>query len=178
MADSVSQDRILGWVREGLRSEPAPNMSPTADQVETNLVKILQTNPLAMQALNRFSDQVEVEDRNKYEFVIQRLPEIITFEEFSLAEYTLHRPDGRTPGIRLWLTSAGFQRILQVLYFPDVLMWRVDKDGHRVREMILEINVSSKHPVITEEFSINHTASDWREELVRTLSIAAVRDSN
>jgi hypothetical protein len=176
MNDSALHDKIQGWVRERLMSPPDPGPDPGTDPLESNLVQVLKTARLTMEALNQFSDLIRVKDRNKYEFIEQRLGEIVTFEEFSLAEYSLQLPNEGTPGIRLWLTSEGFQRVLQVLYFPDVVQWRVNQDGGRVREIILEMEL----PPATQEIKGNPATSkvegDWRRHLVRALILAAGRD--
>ena len=177
MTGYAGHDEILGWVRERLKAEPEPGSDAAAGLLERNLGLIMTTARLSMEAINRFQGEVRVEDRNKYEFIKQRLPEIITFEEFSLAEYTLHLSKGGTPGIRLWLTSSGFTRILQVLYFPDVLAWRVDREGRRVREIILELDMSAERPRIKGKEAPDGSSADWPDILALALSRAAVRDS-
>jgi uncharacterized membrane protein len=161
--------KIWGWVREELDSQTEPSREKAGDPVMGNLEKILETARISIKALNRLTERELVQDKNKYEFTKDQLEQIISFEEFSLAEYTFCLTDNRRPGVRILLGARGFTRTVQVIQFADVVQWHIDSQGNRLNESVLTLNVSSEIPEVIQTLDMEGLTGGWRSRVVKSV---------
>jgi hypothetical protein len=100
----------------------------------------------ATAALTEAAPSVEVVDKNKYDGVLSMMDRIMDLDGFSLAEYTYRLPDGRSPGLRLYLEKSGDGRRLSFIFFEDVVNWRVDAQGRQVGYQLLGVQLGPSGP--------------------------------
>ena len=114
----------------------------------------------------------ELIDRNHYDFMAEKLPDLVGFDEFALAEYVYALADGSNPGIRLWFNRACGQPRVSVVLFDEVGIWNVDEDGRRKSRNLLhlELTESGIRAHGGELFSgPGLDPADWRAWLARAL---------
>lgn len=113
------------------------------------VLEILRITRNLARAIPGAVDGVEMVDRNKYDFVTSRLETILSFDDFSLAEYSYasaSEPGGR-PGLRIWLQRGEPRSIVEVILFEDVVAWRVDERGNKLSETLLTLSVDEQGAV-------------------------------
>ncbi|BEQ16734.1 hypothetical protein [Desulfoferula mesophila] len=134
-------DELTGRVLARLAPKPAPALSPEppAEPLAAALAAILAQARAAAAALSAELGPGALDDRNHYDYLAANLAKIAGFQSFSLAEYAYHLPDGRNPGVRLWLEERRWQRRVEVLLFPEVGRWQVDAAGRKVNRLLLTL---------------------------------------
>lgn len=158
-------------------SPPAPLAgAPTGEPLTEQLAAVLASARAVVAALNALLPGDGVEDRNKYEHLAAMLGRIAQFQSFALAEYTYHLPDGRRPGVRLWLEEESWRRRVKVLLFHDVGRWRADPEGRKLsRELLsLDLGDGGVAPVLAPGLAAWFSpAWGWAECLAMALCLAA-----
>jgi hypothetical protein len=107
------------------------------------VLEILRVTRSLARAISGAVDGVEMLDRNKYDFVAGRIETILSFDDFSLAEYSYASASepGKRPGLRIWLQRGEPRSIVEVILFEDVVAWRVDERGNKLSETLLTLSV-------------------------------------
>ncbi len=160
------------WL-SGQRPAPPPLELPSGELFE-KLWSILDHCRLATAGLAAVAPGLEMIDRNKYDFVASRLAEIVQHQGFSLAEYTYRLPDGRSPGVRVWLDERHWQRLVSLILFPDVTQWRVDHQGRKEQQELLALHLDQAEPAavpppaLSQHFQV---AWSWQECLTQALAL-------
>ncbi len=152
--------------------EGAPHGEPLTGQ----LAAILALARGAAAALNACLPGASLDDKNKYAHLGSMLERIASFQSFSLAEYSYHLPDGRRPGVRLWLEEERWRRYVRVLLFAEVGRWRADAAGRLAsRELIsLELGEKGPSPILAPHLNRFFPAAwGWEQCLTMALCLAA-----
>lgn len=123
----------------GPKARPGPEPRAPAEPLAAALAAILAQARAAAAALSAELGPGALDDRNHYDYLAANLAKIAGFQSFSLAEYAYHLPDGRNPGVRLWLEERRWQRRVEVLLFPEVGRWQVDAAGRKVNRLLLTL---------------------------------------
>jgi hypothetical protein len=137
---------------------------------------VLDWSRLVMRGVGATQPRARVRDRNRYQELAGRLPELMAFEEFSLAEYTLDLP-AQSPGVRLWHQRRGGSRITLVM-FPDVRVWRVDAAGRKESQVLLTLWLEPEGPRPEPPATAPAgpaPAREWRTELTDALCLPVRR---
>jgi hypothetical protein len=137
-----------GWLpilkeRLGPRFGDEP-LEPTGEL--NNLVRVLGILRRVMPYLNRMQDQVQVADSVKYDYLAEKLQDLLKLGSFSLAEYVYHQPGGHNPGIRIWVYYQEFGLTLSLLLFPQVGDWQVNGNGEKISTELLRLDLSGVEP--------------------------------
>ena len=117
-----------------------PVVEPASNRTVDQAAAIMSQARLVVDRINVAGPEVRIRDGNKYDYLLDNLDRIIQFQTFSLAEYTYLVGSDR-PGIRLWLTEDDFNRSVEVIYFEDVVQWRVDAQGRKYGYRLLELKL-------------------------------------
>lgn len=117
-----------------------PVVQPASDSAVDQAAAIVRQARLIVDRINSVAPENRIKDGNKYDYLLENLDRIIQFQTFSLAEYTYIVGSDR-PGIRLWLTEDDFNRSVSVVYFEDVVQWRVDGLGRKYGFQLLELKL-------------------------------------
>lgn len=134
--------RLDAWL-EG--NPPQPIATPGRVERAAPLLAVLARARAAAAGIAALCPELTLRDGNKYDFVAERIGDLINFETFSLAEYSYSLKGGRTPGLRLWHRAA--PSLVEVVLFEDVLIWRVDERGQKKSRLVLTLDVSGPEPV-------------------------------
>jgi len=113
-------------------------------------------------------------DKNKYDFVLSMLPQILSFDDFVLCEYTYALAGGARPGIRLLLELGPAGRQISVVLFEDVRRWQVDRSGQKVSYQLLALLLDREEitpHVASESAEYFEPAWDWRQHLCEALCV-------
>lgn len=128
------QARLEAW----LSRQPAPSEPPwPPTSLPGQVARLLNLARLLARGIPATLEGVRLDDRNKYEFILEGLGRFLGFQEFSLAEYTYQLPGQQHPGLRLLLEESQWRRRVAVLMFEDVRLWRVDQAGGKVSHLLL-----------------------------------------
>ena len=115
----------------------------------------------------------EVIDRNDYAFVVHKIPEILEFRGFSLAELTYRLQGGERPGARLWLEQGPTGPRVEIVVFEDVEQWRVSERGEKISATLLTLELDGPEIKAVAGLPPRHPASGgqqrWHELLVEAL---------
>jgi hypothetical protein len=151
-----------------------PEPVPGDDDLESRLAAVLARARRVIEGINATREDVRVDDRNKYDFLLSRLAELLLFDEFSLAEYTYHLPGDRRPGIRLQARKGGAGTGVAVLWFEDVGRWRTDAEGRKIAAELVTLEMLGgliqfrTPPGAAELFA---PAKDWSTALTEALCL-------
>jgi len=134
------------------------------DGVQSQVRNIVTQTRAAIGEING----VAVVDHTKYEFMEERLAQLLTFDDFSLVEVSFPLPGGSRPGIRLWLDGPADRRRIRLIFFEDVVQWRIDYSGEKVSTTLLTLKLGPEGISVAE--NTNHEATTWQPALTATFT--------
>jgi hypothetical protein len=142
--------------------------------VRERLIEFVSEAGLIVSAIGRNIKAVEIQDRNRYDFMGAYLDQMLRFDEFSLIEYRYITPAKEQPGIRFKAVKQDDKIRIVAVYFPDLVFWPVDEAGERISMEICEFEVSSgeicarPHDLLKREYI---GCTSWQKVLRETLAM-------
>lgn len=138
------------------------------------LLEFVSEAGLIVSAIGRNITAVEIQDRNRYDFMGTYLDQMLRFDEFSLIEYRYITSAKEQPGIRFKVVTQEDKVRIVAVYFPDLVFWPVDETGERISMEICEFEVSGEaigarpHDLLKREYI---GCTSWQTALRETLAI-------
>jgi hypothetical protein len=165
------QGRLEAWLAS---QPPLPEPPWPPGSLPGQVARLLAQARLLARGIPATLEGVGLEDRNKYDFLLENLERFLGFQEFSLAEYTYVWPGGGHPGLRLLLEEEQWRRRVAVLFFEDVRLWRVDEQGGKVSHqlLLLDLGPTGLEPRVDLEAREYYQPQwDWARALRQAMSL-------
>lgn len=147
--------------------EHGPTMTDEASTIEEQIRNVLVLTRALVRGIVETHEHLQVIDHTKYDFIEERLDTLVSFEEFSLAEVSFQLGDKQRPGVRLWLDGPADRRRLRLIFFEDVVKWRVDRAGEKVSTTLVAFELSPNQIVVVDP---DDTQLSWDDVLVEGFS--------